>query len=82
MINKTIASCRLDIQRLYVKAIKLGITKNNHKMNYPDCIHNLWDKMLTHPEFKAKATEINESLYEGDAIELLSEAVLIYRTLN
>ena len=51
-------------------------------MNYPDCIHNLWGKMLTHPEFKAKATEINESLYEGDAIELLSEAVLIYRTLN
>ncbi len=82
MINKTIASCRLDIQRLYFKAIRLGITKNNDNMNYPDCIHNLWDKMLTHPEFKAKATEINESLYEGDAIELLSEAVLIYRTLN
>ena len=82
MSTKTITSCRLDIQRLYFKAIRLGITKNNDNMNYPDCIHNLWGKMLTHPEFKAKATEINESLYEGDAIELLSEAVLIYRTLN
>lgn len=75
----TLTFCRLNFQKLYAKARKLGIAEWNDALDYPDFIHGLWLAMRQHAELNEEARKIEDLLSNGDAIELLSEVVMLHR---
>ena len=75
----TLTFCKLNFQKLYSKARKLGIAEWNDALDYADFIHGLWQAMRLHPELNVEAKKIEDTLTDGDAIELLSEVVMRHR---
>ena len=76
VMPSTITLSKLNIRKLYAKARRLGITKWNDEIEYPDYIHNLWDVISTHPELSSEAMHIEDLLGKGDVIQLLSDTVI------
>lgn len=79
IMSTTLTFCRLNFQKLYAKARKLGIAEWNDALDYPDFIHGLWLAMRQHSELREEARKIQDLLNNGDAIELLSLVVMSHR---